>query len=748
MRIAFLNPWKNAAENQAFRSLQIAAGRVGHELIHCRNSDDVDACAPDFVLASASTQAKLSDCPHYGVIHEPRDRFLDNRAYFQNLLSYDGYFTIADSLERFLRDISYRMGRPEEIGFYYNTCQRQQRSADLVSLLRDRKLLLTYFGTNWDHRRKNFFRMLSEIDNVQICGPTHSWPEIHRKSYGGSLEFDGDAVQARYAANGLGLCLVSELHCRDDVISNRIFEIASVGAIAICCDMPWIRKYFGDSVYYIDQNLADKSLVRAILRCWDEIYDRPQAVLDKARRAREIFERRFAAELLINNAVEYHERVSATRHAKLSQRKASYEPFISVIIRCGGRPIDLIGRGLFSLSQQTYGEFEVIFVRYTDLDLSPLLSEPHANVRSMKVVDCLGGGRSAALWAGLSAVTGDYFAMLDDDDWLFSNHFEKLFQPFPQAPKSRFFVYSSSISHYAEPKPVEGGHEDHRSLLYLEKNYLEKNTRDLSSVGSMFASNSFVASRDLLSPALLCDPHMSTAEDSFLILSLLEQARSHFSYAATSVHERGRSDQSDFHQHPTRFEDELTLHIRLGGRQISARSVIDLWDEISSFWKNRPRKEAVLETPDRIIYRVLDCPISMEPEKDRECVSTGFNLQESKFSVGSHVRDSSVGSAWVQCPEEPWAYGAELCLHLPHSTEPGHLLIAEVIVECGEIGIGLLDMSERDFLMRKSLRPSSRIQEVHIPIADLLNVSRFILQNWQNPGPATAQILSLRICGE
>jgi hypothetical protein len=333
--------------------------------------------------------------------------------------------------------------------------------------------------------------------------------------------------------------------------------------------------------------------------------------------------------------------------------------------------------------------------------------------------------------------------VLDDDDWLFSNHFEKLFQSFPQAPKSRFFAYSGSISHYAEPKPVDGGHEDHRSLLYFEKN-----TPDLSSVYSMFASNCFVASQDLLTPALLCDPHMSTAEDSFLILSLVEQARPHFSYAATSVHERGRSDQSDFRQHPTRFEDELTLRIRLGGRQISARSVIDLWDELSSFWKNRIKKEAVLETPDRIIYRVLDCPISMEPEKDRECVSMGFNLQGSKFSVGSHALDASVGSAWVQCPEEPWAYGAELCLRLPHSTEPGHLLIVEVIVECGEVGIGLLDLSEREFLMRKSLQPGSRIQEVHIPIADLLNVGRFILQNWQNPDPATAQILSLRICSE
>jgi hypothetical protein len=37
---------------------------------------------------------------------------------------------------------------------------------------------------------------------------------------------------------------------------------------------------------------------------------------------------------------------------------------------------------------------------------------------------------------------------------------------------------------------------------------------------------------------------------------------------------------------------------------------------------------------------------------------------------------------------------------------------------------------------------------VHIPIADLLNVGRCILQNWQNAGPATAQILSLRICSE
>ena len=226
-----------------------------------------------------------------------------------------------------------------------------------------------------------------------------------------------------------------------------------VGAIVICCDIPWIRKYFGDSVYYIDQNLPDKALVRAILRCWNEIYSQPDIALDKARRAREIFEQRFAAELLIDNAVKYHERLSANRHAILTQRKASYEPFVSVIIRCGGRPVDLIRRALCSLSQQTYGQFEVIFVRYKDIDLSSLLSQPHANVRSMKVIDCLGAGRSTALWTGLSTVTADYFAVLDDDDWLFSNHFEKLFGSFVKVPKNLFSLTRAPSRTMPSPSP-------------------------------------------------------------------------------------------------------------------------------------------------------------------------------------------------------------------------------------------------------------------------------------------------------
>jgi hypothetical protein len=56
--------------------------------------------------------------------------------------------------------------------------------------------------------------------------------------------------------------------------------------------------------------------------------------------------------------------------------------------------------------------------------------------------------------------------MPDDDDWLFSNHFEKLLSLSQGA--ENLFRLLGSISHYAEPKPL-GDHEDH-GLFYILKN--------------------------------------------------------------------------------------------------------------------------------------------------------------------------------------------------------------------------------------------------------------------------------------
>src|SRR5262249_17940414 len=124
-RIGFLNPWREKAENQAFASLRIAARRIGHELIQVTNSDEIVQAGLDFVLATASTQPKTTAVPTFGVIHEPRQRYWESKSYFENLLTYDGYLTISDTLERFLKALCAGAGRSPHVGFYFNTPQRQ-----------------------------------------------------------------------------------------------------------------------------------------------------------------------------------------------------------------------------------------------------------------------------------------------------------------------------------------------------------------------------------------------------------------------------------------------------------------------------------------------------------------------------------------------------------------------------------------------------------------------------------------------
>lgn len=726
MKIAFLNPWSACAELQVFQSLKTAAQRLGHELVHCANSQDVEREAPDFVLAAASTQPKLSDVPHYGSIHEPRDRFLNHRKYFENLLTYDGYLTISDRLERFLTDVSCGAGRVLPIGSFYLTCQRQQISCDLDSLLRGRALRVTYFGTNWDQRRKSFFEQFSSLDGVQICGPAASWSHIEKRAYGGELPFDGDSVQRRYAENGIGLCMLSELHLRDDIVSNRIFEVTSSGAIAFCCDIPWIRKHFGDSVYYFDQELPDDALCRAIMGLQEQVYLQPEAAIEKAKRARHIFETKFAAEIMLENAIAYHAAISTARAAHLRSAQQRYRPLISVIVRCGSRSIDYIRRAIRSISAQTYGEFEVILVRFRDIDLGPVVQTPYPPIRSFQVIDCPGGNRSATLWKGLAAIHGDYFAVLDDDDWWFSNHFETLFRPLPPARREKFFAYSGSIIQRDAPQILGPGTEDVRDVY----TFGVRSRDSVFNITGAFSMNCFVASTDLLDEVLRLDPRMETGEDSYLMYSLFVQTEPVFSCAATAAFDRSLHDHSGDVSHPQRYEDELTLQLRVFGRRHPGTSG-DPWAPLHAFWAKRPAPAFPRSDP-----------------KTWRAVTSGYDRKKSIVGPGSALSDPKSGKARVRPPLQPWAYGVELFFHTPWRNYYRYILKTEVLVSEGTVGIGLLNRQGDNYIFRKSLPPSPTPHAVEIPITDLSKTGRLVIQNWDVYGPSAADVLSLQLLVE
>ena len=191
------------------------------------------------------------DLPTYLVVHEPKSYLFEQPQRLRNILSYDGYLTISDRLERFIRDFSHGVGRPSEPGFFFNTPQTTDLRSDWRQPNRPATLRVAYFGTNWNRRTPLLFRALDRLELLRIHGPEGSWRKEGLKSYAGPVPFDGAGPQRIYAECGLGLALMDERWQQEDIVSNRLFEISSVGAVSISPDMPWARKWFGDSVLYL-----------------------------------------------------------------------------------------------------------------------------------------------------------------------------------------------------------------------------------------------------------------------------------------------------------------------------------------------------------------------------------------------------------------------------------------------------------------------------------------------------------------
>jgi hypothetical protein len=58
MKIAYLNPWSSAAENQCYGSLAIAARRNGLELIDYRGENDLEPSRAEFVISHTQLRTK------------------------------------------------------------------------------------------------------------------------------------------------------------------------------------------------------------------------------------------------------------------------------------------------------------------------------------------------------------------------------------------------------------------------------------------------------------------------------------------------------------------------------------------------------------------------------------------------------------------------------------------------------------------------------------------------------------------
>ncbi len=171
---------------------------------------------------------------------------------------------------------------------------------------------LFYVGINLEkklgkQRFGELFRLLDNKDKISFYGPnsvfgiTGCWDSY--KNYKGSIPFDGKTIINKINECGICLALNSPTHNDAGTVSNRIYEAAAAGAIIISDDNNYVRKYFGDSVFYVDISKNENELCSDILNILLWIDEHPNDAYTMALQAQKVFKQKLNLDNMVSQVV-------------------------------------------------------------------------------------------------------------------------------------------------------------------------------------------------------------------------------------------------------------------------------------------------------------------------------------------------------------------------------------------------------------------------------------------------------------
>lgn len=230
---------------------------------------------------------------------------------FNRMHSFDGYISAySDSIDFFVK--SHYVNKPF-LGHLNTTLD-----SPLLDIMTSfSNLTCFYVGVNWDQQsrlslyRKKVIDLVKALDHLRIIslyGPQTAWPGY--ASYVSEIVFDGESIIHEIRRSGICLVLSSELHILDTVCSNRLFEGLAAGVPILSDRNPFIEKWFGDSIFFIDTFSVDVA-VKQIQQHMTYIQNHPEETIQKIQRAREIFTGNF---LMSNQLANVIASVKSHRH--------------------------------------------------------------------------------------------------------------------------------------------------------------------------------------------------------------------------------------------------------------------------------------------------------------------------------------------------------------------------------------------------------------------------------------------------
>ena len=326
-RFAVVKLWPDikTAEDECIARLKLAAHAIGAECVEVHADGGlltapevkVSKATVDFVIHLHYDTPKRYDAFSFVALWNPL-KFYHEWGYTRtsrNLTTHDDFISCSsdaadDHVARMVRTTATHL--PALFHMYHSTADVMHAPS-----LGDGKLF--YAGINWEaisggkSRHGEVLKRLDKTGLLRIYGPTvfqgvRVWAGYD--SYVREVPFDGVSMIDEISKAGIALVLSSPAHKESELMSNRLFESISAGALIICDENPFAKKFFGDSLLYIDSRTPIEQMHADITSHLEWARTHPDEALAMIASAQAIFREKFT---LIRNLSDLYSGLAARK---------------------------------------------------------------------------------------------------------------------------------------------------------------------------------------------------------------------------------------------------------------------------------------------------------------------------------------------------------------------------------------------------------------------------------------------------
>jgi len=343
-RFAVVKLWPDiqTAEDECIARLKIAARSMNIECVEIHAdgslltdpSVKVSKSTVDFVLHLHYDTPKRYDAFSFVALWNPL-RFYHEWGYARcsrNLTTHDDFISCSataadDHVKRMIRGQATHL--PALFNLYHST-------AGVIHPPSLGAGKLFYAGINWEaisggkSRHQEVLKHLDKTGLMSIYGPqvfqgVKVWAGY--ESYVDEVPFDGISMIDEISRAGVALVLSSPAHKESELMSNRLFESIAAGALVICDENPFAKRFFGDALLYIDGRTPVEQMVADITRHLDWAKSHRLQALAMIRKAQAIFTERFT---LTRNLADLYGGLLARRHELLALQNPPGAPRLKI----------------------------------------------------------------------------------------------------------------------------------------------------------------------------------------------------------------------------------------------------------------------------------------------------------------------------------------------------------------------------------------------------------------------------------